>query len=165
MPLASPLRVCPFEPRWAEAVAELVLSIQRGEFGGDVTLADQPDLGRIPEFYQARRGGFWVGLDGERVVGSVGLIDFGGGGALRKMFVHADYRGPGTGLSQALLGALVSHAQAHGLDAVYLGTQERLHAARRFYARNGFRAVDPSALPGGFPRMAVDTCFYALALG
>jgi N-acetylglutamate synthase-like GNAT family acetyltransferase len=163
--MRDPLRICVFQPCWAEGVAELVLSIQRGEFGSPVTLTDQPDLARIPEHYQVRRGSFWVGLDGERVVGSAGVIDFGSGAALRKMFVHADYRGPANGVGQALLETALAHARAQGIEAVYLGTQERLRAARRFYERNGFRAVDPAALPGAFPRMGVDTHFYAIDTG
>jgi len=74
-------------------------------------------------------------------------------------------RGPATGLGQALLDTLLSHARGEGVPAVYLGTQERLRAARRFYERNGFQAVGPEALPGAFPQMGVDTCFYALELG
>jgi GNAT superfamily N-acetyltransferase len=105
-----------------------------------------------------------VGLDGAKVVGSVGLLDAGTCGILRKMFVHVDFRGHATGLAQALLEALLGHAREKGLGAVTLGTQEHLGAARRFYERNGFRAIDPAELPAGFLRMKVDTHFYTLDL-
>ena len=52
-----------------------------------------------------------------------------------------------------------------GITGITLGTVEKLHAARRFYEKNGFFAVDPDALPQGFPRMPVDTHFYRLELG
>lgn len=159
------IRIAPFDPGQAAQVLELILGIQQGEFQVPITAADQPDLGRIPEVYQRGRGQFWVGLAGHRVVGTLGLLDFGSGGALRKMFVHPDHRGTPSRLGQTLLDTLLAHAREQGLPALWLGTLERMGAARRFYERNGFRAVEPANLPPDFPRMAVDTRFYTLDLG
>ena len=50
------LLVRPFDPADAEAVASLILSIQRDEFGIAVTRAEQPDLADIPHFYQSGAG-------------------------------------------------------------------------------------------------------------
>ncbi|HEX9011252.1 MAG TPA: GNAT family N-acetyltransferase [Holophagaceae bacterium] len=145
---------------------DLILPIQRLEFGVPITARDQPDLARIPEVYQAGLGGFWVGLEGGRVVGTIGLLAFGapprGGGALRKMFLHRDLRG--SGLAQALLDTLLARACSQGLPGIWLGTLPQMGAAHRFYERNGFRRVEPEDLPPAFPRMAVDTVFYALEL-
>ncbi len=156
----------PFRTGQEEQVLNLILPIQQMEFGVPITAGDQPDLGRIPEVYQAGRGGFWVGLEGDRVLGTLGLIDFGqtpgGGGALRKMFLHRDARG--SGLAQALLDTLLAHARNQGLPGLWLGTLPHMRAAHRFYERNGFRPVGPEALPPEFPRMVVDTVFYALEL-
>lgn len=152
----------PFQPGLENQVLDLILPIQQVEFGVPITARDQPDLARIPEVYQAGRGGFWVGLDGARVVGSLGLIDFGSGGALRKMFLHRDHRG--SGLAQALLDTALDRARTQGLQGLWLGTLPHMAAAHRFYERNGFRRVAPEALPGDFPRMPVDTVFYALDL-
>jgi len=156
----------PFRPGLEGQVLDLILPIQQIEFGVPITARDQPDLAQIPEVYQAGRGGFWVGLEGDRVVGTIGLIDFGrppgGGGALRKMFLHKDQRG--SGLAQALLGILLTHARHHGLPGLWLGTLPHMGAAHRFYERNGFRRVEPGDLPPDFPRMAVDTVFYTLDL-
>lgn len=154
----GPAAIERFQPGLETAVAELVLPIQREEFGIPITLADQPDLARIADVYQARRGDFWVAREGEAVVGTIGLIDFGQGGALRKMFVRRDHRG--TGLAQALLDALLAHARAGGLGPVWLGTTAPMRAAHRFYERNGFVSVAPAELPSGFPRMPVDDRFY-----
>jgi len=46
------------------------------------------------------------------------------------------------------------------LRAIFLGTIERLVAARRFYLRNGFVEIAKADLPKNFPLMAVDTLFY-----
>lgn len=156
----------PFQPGLERQVLDLILPIQQVEFGVPITARDQPDLARIPEVYQAGRGGFWVGLAEGRVVGTLGLIDFGrapgGGGALRKMFLHKDHRG--SGLAQALLDTLLTHARHQGLPGLWLGTLPHMGAAHRFYERNGFRRVEPGGLPPDFPRMAVDTVFYTLDL-
>jgi predicted N-acetyltransferase YhbS len=47
---------------------------------------------------------------------------------------------------------------------IYLGTTDRFLAAHRFYAKSGFREIRASELPASFPRMAVDTRFFAISL-
>jgi GNAT superfamily N-acetyltransferase len=152
----------PFQPGLEDQVLDLILPIQQIEFGVPITARDQPDLARIPEVYQAGRGGFWVALAEGQVVGTIGLICFGSGGALRKMFLHKDHRG--SGLAQALLDTLLDHARSQALPGIWLGTLPHMGAAHRFYERNGFQRVEPKELPLDFPRMAVDTVFYALDL-
>jgi GNAT superfamily N-acetyltransferase len=147
-----------------DAVIDLVLAIQRGEFGVPVTLADQPDLADVEHHYARGRGGFWTATVDGRVVGVVGLLDGGGAVALRKMFVAREHRGSGLGVASRLLDALVAHARAHGVDRIHLGTRPEMHAAHRFYERNGFVRVDEAELPESFPRMKVDSVFYARAL-
>ncbi|KUR72812.1 GNAT family acetyltransferase [Novosphingobium fuchskuhlense] len=149
-----------------DAVIAHIVSIQQGEFAVPVTAADQPDLSAVAEVYQSGGGGFWVAELAGRIVGTIGLISYGANeGALRKMFVAADVRGREHGVAARLLELLVDHARAEGIVGVTLGTIERLHAAIRFYEKNGFVPVAPEDLPEGFPRMAVDTHFYRLELG
>ncbi len=154
-----------FDPADQDGVTDLIVSIQNDEFGIAITAEDQPDLQEIPDFYQRDAGDFWVAqaADGE-VAGTIGLRDIGkGAAALRKMFVHPAYRGA-AGLARSLLDTLIAHARARGLSRIYLGTTDRFLAAHRFYARNGFKLIDPALLPATFPRMMVDTRFYALTL-
>src|SRR5437870_2258960 len=102
------IEITSFTARHAQSVADLILDVQRGEFDISITLDDQPDLKKIPEFYQSGTGGFWVALDDDRVVGTIGLRDIGDGhGALRKMFVAADRRGREHGVAQRLLETLL----------------------------------------------------------
>ncbi len=153
-----------FVPGDEEAIGRLIVPIQREEFGIAITYDEQPDLRDIPAFYQSGSGGFWVALgpDGA-IVGTIGLKDIGhGAAALRKMFVGADHRGDGT--ARALLAALLAHARAAGLDSILLGTTSRFLAAHRFYEKNGFAEIAAADLPAAFPRMAVDSKFYRLAL-
>lgn len=153
-----------------EGLRDLIVPIQREEFGIAITWEDQPDLADIDGFYRAGDGDFWVARDRVgRVVGSIGLKDCGDGqGALRKMFVAAHQRGPGhRGLppvAERLLTTLLGHARRAGFTDVLLGTTEQFTAAHRFYEKHGFTAIDPAELPETFPRMAVDTRFYRRAL-
>lgn len=154
-----------FEARDANGVMGLILAIQREEFGIAITAGDQPDLAAIPDFYQTGAGDFWVAeAPGGGVVGTIALKDIGGGqAALRKMFVHRDWRGA-AGVAQGLLDGLLDAARARGLEEIWLGTTDKFLAAHRFYEKNGFRLAAAESLPAAFPRMAVDSRFYAMAL-
>ena len=111
-----------------------------------------------PPFYQQGAGNFWVAVLDNKVVGTVALLDLGNHqAALRKMFVHAAYRGPGHGVSARLLETLLKWARSRGVEEVYLGTTEKFLAAHRFYERNGFQQIAATELPPTFPKMAVDT--------
>ena len=155
----------PYAKSDEDAVIAHILSIQQGEFAVPVTAEDQPDLRAVAEVYQSGTGGFWVAEREGRIVGTIGLIGFGQSeGALRKMFVAAEARGRELGVAAGLLDILLGHARAKGIKGVTLGTIERLHAARRFYEKNGFALIAREDLPPGFPRMPVDTHFYRLEL-
>jgi len=156
------VRIAPFAAGDTAGIEALILGIQQGEFGLGITWADQPDLHDIPAFYRKGAGEFWVAKnDAGRVVGTISLVDIGGGaGALRKMFVAPAWRGPEHRLGQRLLDGLIARARAAALGTIILGTTEAFRAAHRFYEKNGFRRVEPEALPASFPRMAGDTRFY-----
>lgn len=161
----SSLRIRRFAPADEQAVIDVILPIQREEFGIPITADDQPDLRAIPSFYQSGLGDFLVAEAEGRVVGTIGLKDIGSArGALRKMFVAAPYRGSRHGVAQALLTRLLDDAASRGVRDIFLGTTDKFLAAHRFYEKNGFARVEPETLPPEFPRMAVDTRFYRLSL-
>lgn len=154
--------ILPFAPEHAAGVVALILPIQQQEFGIPVTLQDQADLLDIPGFYQRGAGNFWVALDGKAVIGTIALLDIGNRqAALRKMFVRAEYRGPGQGVAQRLLDILMAWCRERGLQEIFLGTTEQFLAAHRFYEKNGFCGITKAQLPPAFPVMTVDTKFYA----
>ncbi|HSD36386.1 MAG TPA: GNAT family N-acetyltransferase [Rhodocyclaceae bacterium] len=150
----------------SDRVVELILTIQRLEFGFNIGIKDQPDLLDVAGFYQSGAGGFWVALSDGEVVGTIALRDIGNNqGALRKMFVKATHRGREHAVATRLLERLLLSAEtAHARD-VYLGTTEKFVAAHRFYEKNGFVRIAQEALPEYFPRMSLDTRFYHRALG
>jgi putative acetyltransferase len=128
-----------------------------------VTLADQPDLLDIENFYFKKNSKFWVATENEKLIGTIALIDIDNGqAALRKMFVHKDYRGKEKAVGQLLLDTLLVWCKQKNILEIYLGTVEQLHAAKRFYVKNGFVKIEKTILPEKFPLMQVDTEFFRL---
>ena len=146
-----------------QAVIELILTIQQKEFGVAVSINDQPDLLNVAEYYGRGNGHFWVAKDQGEVIGTIALIDMGNNqAALRKMFVHKDWRGKEKGIGQLLLNTVIQWCRQKKIQDIFLGTVEQLHAAKRFYEKNGFTRIDKHSLPATFPIMQVDTDFFRL---
>ncbi|WP_109512174.1 GNAT family N-acetyltransferase [Pseudomonas ovata] len=161
----SAIRIQRFEPADQPGVIDVIVPIQREEFGIPITAADQPDLAAIPDFYQQGTGDFWVARHAGTVVGTIGLKDIGNGqAALRKMFVAAAFRGREYGVAAQLLTRLLTDARARGVRQILLGTTDKFLAAHRFYEKHGFREIPRDSLPVSFPLMAVDSRFYAREL-
>ncbi len=159
------IQVNNYSASYQQQVVALILSIQQIEFGVPVTLESQPDLENIPSFYQKDKGNFWIGIIENKVLGTIALLDIGNSrGALRKMFVHKDYRGKEYGIGQTLLNTLLEWARQNNLKEILLGTTEKFIAAQRFYEKNGFEQIAKQLLPGEFPVMEVDVKFYRYRL-
>lgn len=159
----SDIQIFRFMPADQQGVVDVILPIQREEFGIAIAAEDQPDLQAIPDFYQVGNGDFWVAKNNGQVVGTIGLKDIGAQqAALRKMFVAASFRGREFGAAAQLLNTLLEEAWQRGMKEIYLGTTEKFLAAHRFYEKHGFVDVAKEALPQSFPVMAVDSRFYVL---
>ena len=159
------IEIVPYSKHYRAGVVDVILPVQQDEFGIPITLDAQPDLLDIPGYYQKGDGNFWVALDGNRVVGTIALLDIGNGqGALRKMFVRQAYRGSERGVGRNLLRTLLEWCRHHYVSEVYLGTTDRFKAAHRFYEKNGFAEIHKTGLPANFPIMSVDTKFYKHAV-
>lgn len=160
---ASDIHVHRFEPADRQGVIDVILPIQREEFGIAITAQDQPDLQAIPDFYQTGNGDFWVAQKDGQIIGTIGLKDIGNQQtALRKMFVAAPFRGREFGVAAKLLNTLLTEAWQRGVREIYLGTTDKFLAAHRFYEKHGFVEVAKDALPQSFPVMKVDSKFYLL---
>lgn len=152
-----------YTEKYKTDIAALILNIQNNEFNVPLTIADQPDLLDIENFYFKKNGNFWVAVEDEKLIGTIALIDFDNGqAALRKMFVHNNYRGKEKGVGQLLLDKLLDWCKQKNITKIYLGTVEQLHAAKKFYVKNGFEKIDKVTLPESFPLMKVDTEFFGL---
>jgi N-acetylglutamate synthase-like GNAT family acetyltransferase len=157
------MEVVPFSLEFESAVIDLIVGIQRHEFAIDIDAERQPDLRTIPSYYQTGSGNFWVALLNDRLVGTISLLDIGGEqGALRKMFVHPNFRGPEYRTAQLLLHTLLEWAADRSIREVFLGTTPFFRAVHRFYEKHGFSQIPKQRLPSSFPIMEVDTKFYHL---
>ena len=146
-------------------VSDLILRIQKDEFGIPITLELQPDLHEISAFYQTNRGNFWVAKIDDKIIGTISLLDIGNrNGALRKMFVDKDYRGKEFAIGQKLFNTLVDSARISGIREIFLGTTEKFVRAQRFYEKNGFIEILKQELPETFPVMDVDVKFYRFSV-
>lgn len=157
------IEIAEFSEEHAEAAIDLVVGIQRDEFGFPVSAEEQPDLLEVRRHYGVGAGNFWIALVNDRLVGTIGLLDLGGGRAsLRKMFVAPELRGKGVAL--LLLERLMQWARSHDFSTIYLGTTSKYHAAHRFYEKHGFTRIPAECLPEGFPRFEIEDRFYSRTL-
>ena len=126
------IEIATYSDTYKQQIIDLILHIQRNEFGVPITLEAQPDLNNIPSFYQKDNGNFWVAVVENKVIGTIALLDIANcRGALRKMFVHKDFRGKEYGTGQALLNTLLEWARQKKLIEILLGTTEKFIAAQR----------------------------------
>jgi N-acetylglutamate synthase-like GNAT family acetyltransferase len=159
------MEILEYTDHYNDQVIDLILTIQRQEFGVNITVADQPDLAVIPGFYQQKNGNFWIVKVDEEVTGTIALMDIGNHEvALRKMFVHSQYRGKEKGVAQALMNKVIQWCRLKNVSAIYLGTIDVMKAAHRFYEKNRFHQINRTELPPGFVQMKVDNVFYKLTL-
>jgi len=157
----SEISIQTWAPVYQLEVVDLILAIQQDEFGLAITLAQQPDLENIPGFYQQGGGNFWVAIIDNKVAGTIALLNIGNKqGALRKMFVHKNWRGKERGVGQRLLNTLLEWSGQNNFREICLGTTEKFIAAQRFYEKNGFEEIEKQSLPEEFPVMEVDVKFY-----
>lgn len=155
------IEVHAYSDLYKQQIIDLILPIQQNEFGISITLEAQPDLKNISSFYQKGNCNFWVAIIETKVVGTIALLDIGNfRGALRKMFVHKDFRGKQYGVGQALLNTLLECARQYNFKEILLGTTQKFIAAQRFYKKNDFVEIDKQSLPKEFPVMEVDIKFY-----
>jgi N-acetylglutamate synthase-like GNAT family acetyltransferase len=151
-------------PAHSLPVRNLVMEIINEEHRMSVRLSELPDLVDVHESYRrGGRGNFWVALRDGRVCGCVGLIHLGRGDfELQRMYVEASARG--LGLGQKLLDVLLAWAIASGVDSIYLETNQRWHAAKHLYQKNGFLPVPQEELPPEFRVVRGVNGFYRLLL-
>jgi amino-acid N-acetyltransferase len=116
------------------------------------TAADDPRIrealasaGLPAEDVETGRQDYVVALDGERLVGAVGLEVAGADGLARSLVVAPAWRG--RGLSHALHDRLLALARARGVRTLYLlTTTVEAYAARKGFERIGRSEVPPALL-------------------
>ena len=146
--MAVGLLIRPYEPGDYAAVRALVIAINR-ELAPDAmrvafedyisrSLAEEID--RIPDYYTARGGGFWVASEGDAVVGTFGLEAVNSDAAeLRRMYVAADRRR--RGIARQMLDFAEQICRDAGCQRLTLSTSELQPEALAFYRGRGYRLI------------------------
>lgn len=159
------VEIIPFQIKYQDQLVKLILDIQQLEFNVPITVADQPDLFIVDDFYRRNGGEFWLAVSEGIVIGSIALIRIGNqAGVIRKMFIAKGHRGKESGLGQRLFDHMLNYCRENGITTLYLGTRSQLQAALRFYEKNGFVTVNKTSLPSDFPLMQVDNVFCKLVI-
>ena len=149
--------------KYNEEIVELVLDIENNESKINLSLEEQPDLMDIRGTFINGEGNFWVAVDNEEVIGTIGLvIKENHCGVLKKFFVRADWRSKKTGL--ALYKILLEYAKSRNLESLILDTPSVAKAAHRFYERAGFHRVTADQLPVHYEYPDRDSDLYMLTL-
>lgn len=146
-------------------IIELVLHCQNDGTRPIVSIDDQPELLDIQENFFLSGGCFWVAKDDGRVVGSIGLMNYGNGiGILKKFFVYENYRGGPYHLGQKLYIELLSFAQKYDFHTLILDTPKNTDRAHNFYKKAGFKQIQKKDLPVEYEYPYKDCHFFLLDL-
>lgn len=150
--------IIPFERQYQESICKMMDQIL-GEF--DIPFRN-PNGKQIADIVSSNDL-FWVALDGNRVLGTVGLSRINDRNAfLRHFFVAKEARGREQGVSKALLDTALQEAKNRNYESVYLGTMEQFKAAQKFYLKNHFNQISRRDLPPEMPVSPMDKLFYQL---
>ena len=158
------LSLRPIRPADDHFVAAIIRSVMP-EFGasGPGFAIHDPEVDHMSAAYARPRAAFFVVTSGDRVLGGGGIAPLENGDdqtcELRKMYFLPEARGRGVGAE--LLGQCLTAARSFGYATCYLETLARMDAARKLYARFGFRPL--GAPLGNTGHFSCDS-FYALDL-
>jgi ribosomal protein S18 acetylase RimI-like enzyme len=155
------MHITAYSDKYKEQTIKLIFDILENEFGRH-SKSGRPDLFNIPKVYQTGSGNFWLAIEKEKVVGTIGLHYHGDGrGYLERFYVAKELRRKGVGSKLFL--TLLKFAKKSKYKKIYLSTWDGTPAANNFYIKNGFKRIE--ALPKDLlPQSSHDNVFYEMEL-
>ncbi len=138
----------PFEKKDAIAVRELFVTINRllsppemrDAFEVYISRSLGEEMDRINEYYGDRKGGFWVAVRGEEVVGMFGLEPASSDALeLRRMYVTPSARR--AGIARSMLGFAEGECRRRKVRRLELSTSELQPAAVELYKGAGYQLL------------------------
>lgn len=110
----------------------------------------EKELRTLPGDYAPPRGSLRLALVDGRAAGCVAVREIEPGvGEIKRLYVVPEYRDRGIG--EALMLTAINDARVRGLRTLRLDTISKMDAAKRLYARLGFRPIVPyyyNPIPG-----------------
>ncbi len=129
-------RILPYLPEHREPMVAVVQEVHR-EYGFTWEAEGyHRDLYTVESYYLATGGMFWVAMDGERVVGCVGVTIHGDECELHRLYLLSSYRG--RGLGRRLLETTIAFARERGCRRMIAWSDVKLPDAHRLYLKMGF---------------------------
>jgi len=138
----------PFEEKDATAVRDLFVTINRllsppqmrDAFEAYISCSLAEEMDRITEYYGNRKGGFWVAVRGEEVVGMFGLEPaFSDALELRRMYVAPSARR--AGIARSMLSFAEDECRRRKACRLELSTSELQPAAIELYKGAGYQML------------------------
>lgn len=142
-------------------IVSMISDIQKNEFSIPITEETNACVLKAEDSYYYRNSyNFWYAVnDDGKILGSIGLKKINNHYAqIKKVFVIKEYRNKG--VAQKLMNTLIKASSKHQFQFLVLGTNERLHAAHRFYRKSGFTEVTPNDLPKELKIDPLDSLFF-----
>ena len=142
------ISIRPFAEDDAAQVRDLFIRINRslapphmaGAFEGYIARSLLEEIDRIPAYYGERHGGFWVAVEGPRIVGMFGLELLSAGAMeLRRMYVD-----PGAqrrGIARKMLRFAEDECRRRNVARLDLSTSELQGPALSLYQNAGYELV------------------------
>jgi GNAT superfamily N-acetyltransferase len=98
------------------------------------------EIDRVSEYYSERNGGFWVAVDGGKIVGMFGLEPSSEGAMeLRRMYIDPDFRR--RGIARRMLDFAEQECHRRNRPRMNLSTSELQREALAFYKGAGYELV------------------------
>ena len=137
------MEFAPIEPHQDAAMAAIVrAALKEHDLDKPGTAYFDASLDHLSAFYDRPGRAYYVLLDGENVIGGVGVAEFDalpGGCELQKLYLAPAFRG--RGLGSRMIRFIEDRARALGYTQIYLETHPALSAALRAYERCGYRPI------------------------
>ena len=137
-----------FAAKDAVAVCDLFVQVNRllapagmaDAFEAYIARSMAEEIGRVIEYYEARRGGFWVAVANGRIAGMFGLEPSAEGAMeLRRMYVDPASRR--RGIARRMLAFAEEECRRRGRPRMDLSTSELQEDALRLYRNSGYTLV------------------------
>lgn len=138
----------PFTEEDAEQVRVLFIRVNRllapahmvEAFEAYIAMSLSEEIGQISQYYERRQGGFWVAVDGGKVIGMFELEPSSPGAMeLRRMYVHPDARR--RGIARQMLSFAEDECRKRNRPRMDLSTSEPQRDALSLYRASGYQLV------------------------
>lgn len=159
------ISILPYQDDYKDDIIELVLHCQNDGTRPIVDVNGQKDLLNIDHDYFKNGGFFWTALDGSKLAGTIGLMNYGNNiGMIKKFFVYEQYRGEPNHLGQKLFSKMLEYAKTNGFKELYLDTPKNTLRAHKFYQKAGFVQIEQNDAPIKFSLIYSQNDFFKLSL-